>query len=148
MTAKALHHEDNLQRGMTTLLQFYENQGELYWCPVPNGVKIGGKDKLAIVRTVAKMKADGKIKPGAPDLMFVIRGRAVFIEIKPPPYRNLSGRLTIPKVERHQGEQHRRIRLAGGRLEVLTDVLQLQALLNEYGVGRPLRALRQQESKT
>ncbi len=66
--------EDGLQFACVTLLHVYEQQRMLRFFAVPNGERRDAK-------TGAKLKRMG-VRPGVPDLVVLVRGVAMFIELK------------------------------------------------------------------
>lgn len=65
--------EHELQKAVVQHLMLLCNP-MVFWCSIPNGGKRGK-------RTAAKMKAEGQ-RPGSPDLLFIIGGRAHGLELK------------------------------------------------------------------
>ena len=70
------HIEDNLQRAVCRLLDCYENAGDLMYFAVPNG---GKRNKV----TAKILKGIG-VKAGVSDLVIVLPGRVLFVELKAP----------------------------------------------------------------
>ena len=88
---------------MTTQLE-RTLQTELLWrlarypvvaIPVPNGVWLPAHneaEKVVVARLMARMKSDGMLTPGAPDLVVLGEKRAVCVELKRPASSDLFGR--------------------------------------------------------
>ena len=61
-------------------------------CPIPNGIWLGGKtpaDRIMAARIIGKMKAQGMLVPGMPDLCVLWAGGGGAIELKRPKSRDL-----------------------------------------------------------
>lgn len=62
--------------------------------PVPNGVWIPARsehEKALVARIIARMKTDGAMLPGAPDLACIWPSGGGFVELKRPAHRDLFG---------------------------------------------------------
>jgi hypothetical protein len=63
--------------------------------PVPNGAWIPARsaaEKILVARLVARLKADGMLLPGAPDLCLLWPGGGALVELKRPARRDPLGR--------------------------------------------------------
>ena len=63
--------------------------------PVPNGIWLPAHneaEKAVVARLMARMKSDGMLTPGAPDLVIAGERGAVCVELKRPASRDLFGR--------------------------------------------------------
>ena len=63
--------------------------------PVPNGIWLPAHneaEKAVVARLMARMKSDGMLTPGAPDLVIAGERGAVMCELKRPASRDLFGR--------------------------------------------------------
>jgi len=63
--------------------------------PIPNGVWLPARseaEKDIVKRLIARMKTDGMLVPGAPDLILMGEQRAVCVELKRSASRDLFGR--------------------------------------------------------
>jgi len=63
--------------------------------PVPNGLWIPSHneaERVVVARVVNRMKTDGMLLPGSPDLCIAGERRAVMVELKRPASRDLFGR--------------------------------------------------------
>lgn len=61
-------------------------------CPIPNGMWLGAKEpaeRVMAARIIAKMKAQGALVPGMPDLVLLWRNGSACIELKRPKSRDL-----------------------------------------------------------
>lgn len=93
---------------------------ECVWLHIPNG----GKRSKKVSGEFAAMG----LKAGAPDLMFVWRGRALFIELKAE-----GGTLSLV-----QRQMHAKLRLAGSIVEVCYSLDEVVAVLRGWEI--PLMA--------
>ena len=62
---------------------------------VPNGIFLPAHneaEKAVVARLMARMKSDGMLTPGAPDLVIAGERRCVMVELKRPASRDLFGR--------------------------------------------------------
>lgn len=62
--------------------------------PIPNGLWIPARndaERSIVARVIARMKADGMLLPGAPDLVLLWRGGAACVELKRPKSVDLLG---------------------------------------------------------
>lgn len=66
-------NEADLQAHVVKLLQAY-GRADMWWCHIPNG-------ELRNHRVGARLKLAG-VRRGAPDLLFVVDGRAIGLEMK------------------------------------------------------------------
>lgn len=67
--------------------------------PIPNGIYLPARseaERAIVARLVARLKADGMLLPGAPDLALLWPGGGAMVELKRPRSRDLLGR-TLPK---------------------------------------------------
>ena len=90
---------------------------DVYWYPVPSGAHMAPHH-------AAMMKATGQLRAGVPDIGFVIRGRAVFIELK-------AGK---NKPTPDQLQAHLDITLAGGAVGVCYSIDDVRDFLELSGV--------------
>jgi len=63
--------------------------------PVPNGIWLPAHneaERTVVARLMARMKSDGMLVPGAPDLVLMGERRAVCVELKRSASRDLFGR--------------------------------------------------------
>jgi len=63
--------------------------------PVPNGIWLPAHneaERTVVARLMARMKSDGMLTPGAPDLILMGERRAVCVELKRSASRDLFGR--------------------------------------------------------
>ena len=88
MTAQ---HERSLQSEILYRLNRYP----VVAIPVPNGIWLPAHneaERAVVARLMARMKTDGMLVPGSPDLVLMGERRAVCIELKRPASRDLFGR--------------------------------------------------------
>ena len=91
---------------------------DVYWYPVPNGAHMGSRMHAAM------MIATGQLQSGVPDIGLVIKGRAVFIELK-------AGK---NKPTPDQLQAHLDITLAGGVVGVCYSIDDVRDFLELIGV--------------
>lgn len=63
--------------------------------PIPNGIWVPARsegERALVVRIINRMKSDGMLVPGAPDLAIFWNGGAGMIELKRPPAQSLLGK--------------------------------------------------------
>lgn len=63
--------------------------------PIPNGIFLGGKspaERTMAARIVAKMKSQGMLVPGMPDIVLAWRDGCALLELKAPESRDLFGK--------------------------------------------------------
>lgn len=108
--------------------------------PIPNGIWLSARseaERAIVARLIARMKADGMLVPGAPDLVLFWQGGAALVELKRPRSRNLFGRISPagrPSVE--QNEIANRAAQLGIRHAFVTSWDELRQRLGEWGVRR------------
>ena len=112
--------EHDLQAAVAEFLALSLPPHEAVFCSIPNG---GKRDKA----TAGKLKAEG-LKPGAPDLLILWRGRAIGLELKTG-----KGRLSPQQMAFSM-----RWTTAGGVYAVARSIEEVAALLDAAGV--PLMA--------
>jgi len=64
--------------------------------PVPNGIWLPARNEAehaVVARLIARMKSDGMLTPGACDIVLIGEKRAICLELKRPPIRDLFGRV-------------------------------------------------------
>lgn len=103
--------ERNLHTEVTQMFERALPPGA-YWFPIPNG---SHRNKII----AAKMKAAGEVKPGAPDLCIVYRGKPIFIELK------AKGKKPTPL----QSSAHELLTLAGALVFVSRSTVEVYAQL-------------------
>jgi|GEM_PF-3150279 hypothetical protein len=106
--------------------------------PIPNGVWIPARsaaERALVARLIARMKADGMLVPGAPDLVLLWPGGGALVELKRPPERDLFGRAR-PKgrLSAAQTALAERARRLGINYAVVTGWDELEARLSAWGV--------------
>jgi VRR-NUC domain len=111
------HPEAQLQRSLIDNLRWCA-RSDVWWAHIPNG---GGRTAIegAIFKSLG-------VQPGAPDLLIVRAGQALFIELKAP------GRKLSPA----QIECHEALRRAGATVETADNIDQALAFLRRLGVLR------------
>ena len=109
--------EAQLQRSLVEHLAWCA-RADVWWCHVPNG---GGRTAIE----AAIFKALG-VRPGAPDLLIVRAGQALFMELKAP------GRKLSPS----QMECHTELKRAGAVVETVDNIDDALGFLTRLGVLR------------
>ena len=84
-----------IERNLQSEILYRLNRYPVVAIPVPNGVWLparGDAEKDIVKRLIARMKTDGMLVPGAPDLVLMGEKRALCIELKRSASRDLFGR--------------------------------------------------------
>jgi hypothetical protein len=84
-----------LERSLQSEILYRLNRYPVVAIPVPNGIWLPAHneaERTVVARLMARMKTDGMLTPGAPDLVIAGERRAVMCEIKRPASRDLFGR--------------------------------------------------------
>jgi hypothetical protein len=107
--------------------------------PIPNGLWIparGPAEKSLVARLVARMKADGMLVPGAPDLVLFWRDGGALVELKRPKSRDLLGRIApAGRPSAAQGELAERAARLGINHAIVHSWEELRQRLGEWGVA-------------
>ena len=108
--------------------------------PIPNGIFIGGRsaaERTMAARVISKMKAQGMLVPGAPDLCLFWRGGAGLVELKRPASVDLMG---VRHAAGRPSEAQRMLAHLAAELGVrhcyATSWDELKAQLAEWGLER------------
>ena len=117
MSARRRSPEAQLQRSLVEHLRWCARSG-VWWAHIPNG---GARTAIE----AAIFKSLG-VQPGAPDLLVVRAGQALFIECKAPDR----------KLSPSQVECHEALRRAGATVETFDDIDDALAFLRRLGVLR------------
>jgi len=84
-----------LERSLQTEILYRLARYPVVACAVPNGIFLPAHneaERVLVRRIVARMRDDGMLTPGAPDLVIAGERRAVMVELKRPASRDLFGR--------------------------------------------------------
>jgi hypothetical protein len=84
-----------LERSLQTEILYCLARYPVVAIPVPNGIWLPAHneaERVVIARLMARMKTDGMLTPGAPDLVLMGEKRAVCVELKRSASRDLFGR--------------------------------------------------------
>ena len=84
-----------LERSLQTEILYRLARYPVVAIPVPNGIWLPAhneSERVVVARLMARMKSDGMLTPGAPDLILMGERRGVCIELKRPASRDLFGR--------------------------------------------------------
>ena len=84
-----------LERGLQTEILYRLNRYPVVAIPIPNGIWLPSHneaEKAVVARLMARMKSDGMLTPGAPDLVLMGEKGALCIELKRSASRDLFGR--------------------------------------------------------
>lgn len=106
--------------------------------PIPNGIWIpthNPAERVLVARVVARMKSDGMLTPGAPDLVLLWAGGAACVEIKRPMSVDLYGKRPRGRPNDAQCEFGALCATAGVRYVIVESWEELQCHLTEWGVS-------------
>ena len=84
-----------LERSLQTEILYRLARYPVVAIAVPNGIFLPARteeERVLVRRIVARMRDDGMLTPGAPDLVIAGERRAVMVELKRPASRDLFGR--------------------------------------------------------
>ena len=84
-----------LERSLQSEILYRLNRYPVVAIPIPNGIWLPSHneaEKAVVARLMARMKSDGMLTPGAPDLVIAGERGAVCVELKRPASRDLFGR--------------------------------------------------------
>jgi len=84
-----------LERSLQSEILYRLNRYPVVAIPVPNGIWLPAhneQERTVVARLMARMKTDGMLLPGAPDLVLLGEQGAVCVELKRPASRDLFGR--------------------------------------------------------
>ena len=84
-----------LERSLQTEILYCLARYPVVACAVPNGIFLPAHneaERVLVRRIVARMRDDGMLTPGAPDLVIAGERRCVMVELKRPASRDLFGR--------------------------------------------------------
>lgn len=104
--------------------------------PVPNGVWLPARtpaERSLRARIIARMKADGMMLPGAPDLFLAWRNGCAFVELKRPATRDLLRRLPAGKPTATQCAFAERAARIGVNYALCHSWDELYGLLEQWG---------------
>ena len=84
-----------IERNLQSEILYRLNRYPVVAIPVPNGIWLPAHneaERAVVARLMARMKSDGMLTPGAPDLVIAGEKRCVMVELKRPASRDLFGR--------------------------------------------------------
>jgi len=84
-----------LERSLQTEILYRLARYPVVAIPVPNGIWLPAHneaERVVVARLMARMKSDGMLVPGAPDLVLIGEERAICVELKRSASRDLFGR--------------------------------------------------------
>jgi len=84
-----------IERGLQSEILYRLARYPVVACAIPNGIFLPAHneaERVLVRRIVARMRDDGMLTPGAPDLVIAGEKRAVMVELKRPASRDLFGR--------------------------------------------------------
>ena len=84
-----------LERNLQTKILYQLNRYPVVAAAIPNGLWIPShneKERALVARIVARMKSDGMLTPGAPDLVLLGAKGALCVELKRPATNDLYGK--------------------------------------------------------
>jgi hypothetical protein len=111
--------------------------------PVPNGIWIPARseaERSLVARIIARLKADGMLLPGAPDLVLMWADGCAAIELKRLKTRDLFGARPAGRPTDDQKWFAERCAELGVHHAYCTSWDELKAKLDKWGVGKPLPA--------
>jgi hypothetical protein len=107
--------------------------------PIPNGIYLPAHneaERAIVVRIVNRMKSDGMMTVGAPDLVILWRAGGALVELKRPRSRDLLGRLTpAGRPSAAQSELAERARRLGINHAFISSWDELRQRLGEWGAA-------------
>ena len=83
---------DQIERSLQSEILYRLNRYPVVAIPVPNGIWLPARtdaEKDIVKRLIARMKSDGMLVPGAPDLVLLGEKGALCVELKREPSRDL-----------------------------------------------------------
>lgn len=83
------------ERNLQTEIMLRLNRFPVVAVPVPNGAWLPARneqERVLVARIVNRLKADGQLTPGSPDLILLGEKGAICCELKRPASRDLFGR--------------------------------------------------------
>lgn len=107
-------------------LNYLENAGKLTYFAVPNAQALSPVNRIKAAINIKKLKAEG-FRPGAPDLVVILTGKVVFIEMKAKKGGVVSDNQVI-MLEKIKKLNHTAVVCMGfdAAMEVINDNLQAQ----------------------
>ena len=84
-----------LERSLQSEILYRLNRYPVVAIPIPNGIWLPSHneaERAVVARLMARMKSDGMLTPGAPDLVLMGEKRALCVELKRGASRDLFGR--------------------------------------------------------
>ena len=114
----------NLERSLQTEVLYRLNRYPVVAVPVPNGLYVPAhneREQAVVARIVNRMKTDGMLTPGAPDLVLAGAKGCLMIELKRPVSRDLFGRRPKGRLSPEQKDFRDRCERAGVRYVVAYD---------------------------
>lgn len=107
--------------------------------PIPNGVWLPARseaERTIAARVIARMKADGMLVPGAPDLALLWAGGGAMVELKRPKTRDLFGTRPAGRPSEAQTTIAAFAAQLGVRHAYCSSWDDLRTRLAEWGIGR------------
>jgi len=123
-----------LERSLQTDILYRLNRYPVVAAAIPNGLWIPSRDdkeRDLVARIVARMKSDGMLTPGAPDLVLLGAKGALCVELKRPASRDLFGRKPKGRLSPEQAAFRARCERAGVRYVVACDWADVEPGLGE-----------------
>ena len=128
------------ERSLQTEIMWRTKRLPIIAAPIPNGIWLPAhseEEKHLIARLVARMKSDGMLVPGLPDLAVLWKGGGAFVELKRPASKDLFGlRSPAGRLSDAQKEVRDRCLLTGINYGVASHWAEFEALLLEWGALR------------
>ena len=123
-----------LERSLQSEILYRLNRYPVVAIPVPNGLWIPSRDEgeaRIAARIISRMKSDGMLTPGAPDLVIAGEKRCVMVELKRPASRDLFGRRPRGRLSPEQKTFQQRCVDCGVEYIVASSWEDVQCMLHE-----------------
>jgi VRR-NUC domain-containing protein len=123
-----------LERSLQTEILYRLNRYPVVAIPVPNGIWLPAHneaERVVVARLMARMKSDGMLLPGSPDLVIAGERRCVMVELKRPASRDLFGRKPKGRLSPEQKAFQQRCIDAGVEYTVASSWEDIAAVLPE-----------------
>ena len=125
------------ERTLQTEIMWRTKRLPIIAAPIPNGIWLPAhneEEKRLIARLVARMKSDGMLVPGLPDLAVLWKGGGGFLELKRPASKDLFGvRAPAGRLSDAQKETADRCRAIGINYAVAQHWSEVEQTLSQWG---------------
>ena len=123
-----------IERNLQSEILYRLNRYPVVAIPVPNGIWLPAhneEERVVVARLIARMKSDGMLTPGAPDMVIAGERGCVMVELKRPASRDLFGRRPRGRLSPEQKEFRDRCIDTGVDYLVASSWEDIQAVLPE-----------------